>query len=75
MSSVSPIVHPGRPVASRNAVSANRLTVFEGADSTGCSGFEYNGEVPVSGGPGNGEDPPTLTERVLTFLDKRSARN
>jgi hypothetical protein len=72
MSSVSPIVHPGRPVASRNAVSADRLTVFEAADSTGC-GVENNGKVPGSGDPGNAEDPPTLTERVLSLLDKRSA--
>jgi len=73
MSSVSLVAQPGRLVASRNAVSAERLTIFEADDSTSCREFESNRKAPESCRPGAAEDHQTLTERVLTFLDKHAA--
>jgi hypothetical protein len=73
MLSACHIGRPGHPAASRNAISSNRLTIFEVDDSTRCDGFENNCNLPGSRLPGNEEDHPTLTERVLSLLDKRSA--
>ena len=73
MSSPSPIVRPDRPVASRNAISAARLTIVEADDSMSRGESENNRKVPGSCSPETAEDHPTFTERVLTFLDERSA--
>lgn len=67
MSSPSPVVHPGRPDVSRHAVLPG-LTIFEADDSMSRDLFGNNSKVPM-----NAEDQSTLTERVLTFLDKHSA--
>jgi hypothetical protein len=73
MTSPSPIVHPGRPTASQNAVFAHQFTSFKTTDSTSSRGVENNSILPGSWRPGNAEDHLTLTERVLAFLDKHSA--
>ena len=73
MQSLSPILHPDRPGASRNIIPAMSLTVFEADDSTSRDTFGNNCKVLIPCRLGNAEDLSTLTERVLTFLDRHAA--
>lgn len=73
MLSPFPLMHPGCPAASHNATSAVRLTIVEADDPMSCGGLGNNQKAPESSPLGTAEDHPTLTERILTFLDKRCA--
>jgi hypothetical protein len=69
MSSSSPVRRPDHPVTSQNPVFANKLTIFEVVEPTRWDGLQNGREIPKD--PEDGEDDWTLTERVLTLLDKR----